>query len=104
MNDLEYCRTLKIESSTLQMWVEERWIIPGGSPEALSYEDSDLARGRLILDLVGSMGVNHAGVDVVIDLVDQLHSLRGRMRLLMGAIGEQDMSVQNALGRALRRD
>jgi|APAra7269096613_1048513.scaffolds.fasta_scaffold18964_3 DNA-binding transcriptional MerR regulator len=65
MNDLEYCRILQIESSTLQMWVEERWIIPGSSSQARSYEDVDLARGRLILDLIESMGVNHAGVDVV---------------------------------------
>jgi len=101
MNDLEYCRILQIESSTLQMWVEERWIIPGSSSQARSYEDVDLARGRLILDLIESMGVNHAGVDVVIELVDQVHSLRERMRLLMDAIGKQDPAVQNALRQAL---
>lgn len=103
MDELEYCRALRIETSTLQMWVEERWIIPVGSPDAFSYEDADVARGRLILDLIGSMGVNDAGIDVVIDLVDQLHSLRERMRLLMDAIATQDIAVQNALGRALNR-
>ena len=103
MKDLEYCRILSIETSTLRAWVEERWIIPGGAPDSLSFEDADVARGRLILDLVGSMGVNEAGVDVVIDLVDQVNSLRERMRLLVNAIREQDAEVQEALRRVLEQ-
>jgi chaperone modulatory protein CbpM len=103
MKDLEYCRILSIETSTLHAWIEERWIIPGGSPGSLAFEEADVARGRLILDLAGGMGVNEAGVDVVIDLVDQVNSLRERMRLLMNAIREQDAEVQEALCRALAR-
>jgi chaperone modulatory protein CbpM len=103
MNDTEFCRILSIETSTLKAWVEERWIIPGGASNAAAYEETDVARGRLILDLVHSMGVNDAGVDVVIDLVDQVHSLRERMRILMDAIREQDADVQHQLRRSLDR-
>lgn len=103
MNHIEYCRILAIETATLNAWVEERWIIPSGAPDDTSYEDADVARGRLILDLTHGMGVNDAGVDVVIDLVDQVNSLRDRMRILLDAIKEQDVDVQRQLRRALDR-
>lgn len=101
MNEFEYCRLLRIETATLQAWVEERWIIPGGMPEATAFEDADVARGQLILDLVETMGVNEAGVDVVIDLVDQVHGLRERLRLLMEAVRQQDEDVQRRLLREM---
>ncbi|WP_246647868.1 hypothetical protein [Rhizobium laguerreae] len=34
----------------------------------------------LILDLTNGVGVNEAGIDVIMDLVDQLHGLRMIMR------------------------
>jgi chaperone modulatory protein CbpM len=101
MGELEFCRVLEIETATLNLWVEERWIIPGKAHGTLAYEDADVARGRLILDLVRNMGVNDAGVDVVFDLVDQLHTLREQMRLVMDAVRQQDVEVQRALRRAL---
>lgn len=101
MNDIEFCRILEIETATLNIWVEERWIIPVGADGTSSYGDADVARGRLILDLVKTMGVNEAGVDVVVDLVDQLHTLREQMRLVMDAIRQQDVTVQRSLRKAL---
>jgi chaperone modulatory protein CbpM len=101
MNDIEFCRILEIETATLYQWVEERWIIPVGDDGTSSYGDADVARGRLILDLVRTMGVNDGGVDVVVDLVDQLHTLREQMRLVMDAIRLQDIEVQRSLRRAL---
>ena len=103
MNDLEYCRLLRIETTTLKVWVEERWIVPGGTAEAAAFEEADVARGRLILDLIQDMGVNQEGVDVVIDLVDQVNTLRERMALMMEAIRQQDADVQRRLHQALRQ-
>ncbi len=103
MDEFEYCRLLRIETATLRMWVEERWIIPEGLPEEAVFEEADVARGRLILDLVHTMGVNDAGVDVAIDLVDQVHGLRERLRSLMDAIRQQDEDVQRRLLRNIDR-
>jgi chaperone modulatory protein CbpM len=36
----------------------------------------DVARARLIRDLKDDFGVNDAGVDVILHLLDQLHGLR----------------------------
>jgi chaperone modulatory protein CbpM len=47
------------------------------------------------------MGVNEAGVDVVMELVDQLHGMRGAMRRLVVAINRQETEIQKRLLDAL---
>lgn len=97
MDDLEFRLYLKIDAVQLDFWVEQGWLIPETSGERRWFRDADVARARLIQDLMGDMGVNEAGVDVVIDLIDQLYDLRGTMGKLMTAIGRQEHEVQRRL-------
>lgn len=69
----------KINVQTLETWVEAGWLVPGRVEGRLHYSDVDLARAHLITDLAG-LGVNEAGVPIVLDLVDQLHGLRRALR------------------------
>ncbi|MGO7581312.1 MerR family transcriptional regulator [Rhizobium leguminosarum bv. viciae] len=101
MDDLEFRLYLKIDIVQLDLWVEEGWLIPETSGGQRQFCDADVARARLILDLMGNMGVNEAGVDVVMDLVDQLHGLRGTMGKLMTAISKQERDVQRRLFESL---
>ncbi|MBB4191951.1 chaperone modulatory protein CbpM [Rhizobium aethiopicum] len=97
MDDHEFRLYLKIDVVQLDFWVEQGWLIPETSGEKRQFRDADVARARLILDLMGNMGVNEAGVDVVMDLVDQLHGIRGTMSQLMTAISRQERDVQRRL-------
>lgn len=101
MDDLEFRLYLKIDVVQLDLWIEQGWLIPETTGEQRQFRDADLARARLILDLMGNMGVNEAGVDVVMDLIDQLHGLRGTMGKLMTAISKQDRDVQRRLFESL---
>lgn len=94
MNRLEFCEYLHIEQGVVDVWVEQAWLIPdisGGEP---FFHDSDLARARLILDLSERMGLNEPGVDVVMDLVDQLHSLHAALTDIISAIEVQEPDVK----------
>ncbi|MBB3526444.1 chaperone modulator CbpM [Rhizobium sp. BK456] len=97
MNDLEFRLYLKIDVIQLDLWIEQGWLIPETSDGRRQFRDADVARARLILDLMGNMGVNEAGVDIVMELVDELHGLRGTMGKLMAAIGKQERDVQRRL-------
>jgi len=101
MDDHEFRYRLKIEVSELELWLREGWIAPRIDGDQRRFQDEDIARGRLILDLTRDMGVNGAGVDIVMDLVDQLHSLRHVTRDILHAIGKQDRAVQRRLLAAL---
>lgn len=97
MNDSEFCEHLEIEVTVLEVWVEQRWLVPRRTDNGWVFEDDDLARARLIKDLTGPMGVNDDGIDVAMQLLDQIHGLRGRLSALMTAIRSQDPDVQRLI-------
>jgi chaperone modulatory protein CbpM len=74
----------KIEVRTLETWIEAGWLAPGRVEGRVDYSEVDLARAHLINDLTG-LGVNEAGVPIVLDLVDQLHGLRRALRQALAA-------------------
>ncbi|TCS03144.1 chaperone modulator CbpM [Rhizobium sp. BK418] len=101
MDDHEFRLHLKIEVSELELWVEQGWLVPAIREGRRRFGDADLARARLIFDLTHRMGVNEAGVDLIMDLVDQLHGMRGTMRQLVTAINRQDVEIRQRLLGAL---
>ena len=78
----------RIDVQILETWVEAGWLVPGRVEGRVHYSEVDLARAHLINDLSG-LGVNEAGVPIVLDLVDQLHGLRRALRDVLAARGGQ---------------
>jgi chaperone modulatory protein CbpM len=72
---------------TLSAWIEEEWLIPSGSSDGMSFSDIDVARARLIRDLKIDLGVNDAGVGVILSLLDQLHGLRRTLKQVGEVVG-----------------
>jgi chaperone modulatory protein CbpM len=76
----EFLTRSGLKHETLNVWLEEQWLIPSESPIEMCFSDIDVARAKLILDLQVDLGVNNEGVGVILTLVDQLHDMR---RILM---------------------
>jgi chaperone modulatory protein CbpM len=76
MSKLEFLSRAGLEVETLDIWLEQHWLIPDQTSGGLNFSEMDLARAHLIRDLKADFGVNDEGVDVVLHLVDQLHGLR----------------------------
>jgi chaperone modulatory protein CbpM len=74
----------KINVQILETWVEAGWLAPARVEDRVHFTEIDLARAHLINDLTG-LGVNEAGVPIVLDLVDQLHGLRRVLRDVLAA-------------------
>jgi len=72
----EFLVRAQLERETLEAWIEEEWLIPGGSTGEVTFSDADVARAQLIRDLKNDLGINDEGVGVVLNLVDQVHGLR----------------------------
>jgi chaperone modulatory protein CbpM len=66
----------RIDRATLEVWIDENWIAPVRGDQARVFSEIDLARARLISELIEDVGVNDAGVGVILDLIDQVHNLR----------------------------
>jgi chaperone modulatory protein CbpM len=97
MDDRQFRQSLRIDVTVLDVWIEQGWLVPDTTAEGRAFRDADIARGRLILDLIETMGLNEAGVDVVMELVDQVHGLRGTLRDLVDGIEAQSDDVKQRL-------
>ena len=88
IREQEFLRLAQLDRATLTVWIEEAWLAPAEQDGERVFEEIDLARARLIVDLRQDMGVNDQGVGVILHLLDQLHGLRSAMGELLGTIHE----------------
>jgi chaperone modulatory protein CbpM len=72
----EFLARTRMDRATLEIWIEEEWLIPMETSPERAFTEADLARAQLIRDLMDDLGVNAEGVGVVLSLVDQVHGLR----------------------------
>jgi chaperone modulatory protein CbpM len=98
----EFIAVVEIDRETLAIWIESGWLAPQDNPPVRLFSDVDLARGRLVADLIGPMGVNVEGIDIILDLLDQIHGLRAVMRKLGQAVEAQPEDIQHRLRAATR--
>ncbi|MGZ5913536.1 MAG: chaperone modulator CbpM [Reyranella sp.] len=87
----------------VERWVERGLLRPSAEGDAWVFETVDVARARLLAELVDEMGFDDESVETVIDLLDQVHTLRGQLDLLGHAISEQPAPVREAIATALQR-
>jgi len=79
----EFLVQSRLDAQALEAWIDAGWLRPRGSQSGRDFSDMDLARARLIWDLRDELGVNDEAVPVVLDLLDQIYSLRRLARELM---------------------
>jgi chaperone modulatory protein CbpM len=84
MNKQQFLSNAGLQMQTLDLWLEQRWLIPEQTAAGANFSDMDVARAHLIRDLKADFGVNDEGVDVILHLVDQLHGLRRVLAQLHG--------------------
>jgi chaperone modulatory protein CbpM len=80
----EFVLQARIDAETLHTWLEAGWLAPRRDEGHARYSEIDVARAHLINDL-NELGINDAGVPVILDLVDQLHGVRRALRELLTA-------------------
>src|SRR5262245_47256008 len=68
---------------TLRLYESKGLLRPGRTPGGTRlYTDADIDRLRLIQRLTAELGLNHAGVEHVLRLEDELRRVRARMEAL----------------------
>jgi chaperone modulatory protein CbpM len=70
----------RYDEETLRAWVAAGWITIEESAIGGPLSEADEARCNLICDLSQEMGVNDDGIDVILNLIDQIHGLRRALR------------------------
>ena len=93
----EFLLHAEISEQTFQTWATAGWI--GAGPEM---SEADLARAALIRDLTERLGVNAEGVEVALNLLDQVHGLRRALRQVSAALDRLPEPLRTEVLAALR--
>jgi chaperone modulatory protein CbpM len=88
ISKLDFLYRTQLDQETLEVWIEEEWLVPSEATDELAFSEADLARAKLIRDLTHDMGVNNEGVGVILNLLDQVHGLRKAMADMLPAMRE----------------
>jgi chaperone modulatory protein CbpM len=89
ITEREFLQRTHLDQGTLEVWIRESWICPGCTTPERTFSDMDLARAGLIHDLKDNMGVNDAGLDVILHLIDQMHGLRKALAEALASLRER---------------
>jgi chaperone modulatory protein CbpM len=87
----------------VERWVARGLLRPVGGADAWTFEQVDVARVRLLAELVDDIGLDDDTVETVVGLVDQVHTLRSQLGLLAQAIAEQPPETREAIAAVLQR-
>ena len=93
----------KLTTVHVERWVARGLLRPVGGADAWTFEQVDVARVRLLAELVDDIGLDDDTVETVVGLVDQVHTLRSQLGLLAQAIAEQPQATREAIAAALQR-
>ena len=89
ISKLDFLDRAQLDGETLEVWIEEEWLVPSGTATELAFSEADLARAKLIQDLMQDLGVNDEGVGVILNLLDQVHGLRKVLADMLQSVREQ---------------
>ena len=93
----------KLTAVHVERWVARGVLRPRSEADAWVFEQVDVARARLLAELADDIGLDDDTVEVVVGLVDQVHTLRGQLGLLAQAIAEQPPATREAIAAVLQR-
>jgi len=86
-----------LDAKTLEAWIEAGWVVARADVESRRFAEIDVARVQLIRDLKEDMGVNDEGIAIILDLVDQIHGLRGTLREFLSAFTAQPEAIRRKI-------
>ena len=83
-------RILEVHPQTLRMYEKEGFICPHRINKQRLYSDDDIERLNLVIRLTKEMGVNKAGVDIILRMKRRMQAMQDEMKEMMRFL-EDDM-------------
>jgi len=94
---MTFCVRAGLDPDELEAWVAAGWLRPSGGEGSVHFTEADVARALLVHDLRRHIGVNDPGVDVILDLIDQVHGLRAALQDVSATVSMQSETVRMRL-------
>ncbi len=93
-----------VERTVIVSWIEQHWVLPAASGGDYLFEEVDLARLKLINELLGELQVGEEAIPIVLNLLDQLYEVRAALDQLQTVIAGCSDAVRDEIeARVARR-
>jgi MerR family transcriptional regulator/heat shock protein HspR len=99
------CEMLEVHPQTLRLYEKEGLVHPVRTKKQRLYSENDVERLTLILQLTREMGVNKAGVDIILRMRHRLEVMQREMEEMM-QLFEDDIrtNFREKIRKALREE
>jgi MerR family transcriptional regulator/heat shock protein HspR len=82
-------RMLRVHPQTLRLYEKEGFVTPKRTKKQRLYSESDVERLNFIVELTRELGVNKAGVDIILRMRHRVEVLQREMEEMMGFLEEE---------------
>lgn len=89
-----------LDQMALHRWIDQGWIVPHRQQDVVHFDDSDVARVRLIVELHYELRIEEDSLSVVLSLLDQLYGTRRSLSALTLAVNAQPEDVRKTIAAA----
>ena len=98
-------KMLNVHPQTLRLYEREGFIRPKRTKKQRLYSEKDVEQLNFILQLTRELGVNRAGVDIIIRMRHRMEVLQNEMEEMMGLLeDEMRRDIKERLKRALKEE
>lgn len=98
-------KLLDVHPQTLRLYEREGFIRPKRANRQRVYSESDIEKLNLVLQLTRELGVNRAGVDIILRMRHRMEVLQHEMEEMMGFLEDEiRKDFREKLRKALRED
>lgn len=96
---------LSVHPQTLRLYEKDGLITPRRTKKQRLYSENDVERLNFILQLTREMGVNKAGVDIILRMRHRMEVMQEEMEEMMGLLEEEmRRDFKERLKKALREE
>jgi MerR family transcriptional regulator/heat shock protein HspR len=96
---------LRVHPQTLRLYEKEGLISPQRTKKQRLYSESDVERLNFIIELTRELGVNKAGVDIILRMRHRVEVLQREMEEMMGFLEEEiKRDFRERLRKALKEE
>lgn len=87
----------KLDRDALRRWIALGLVLPAHEGDHCRFDESDIARVRLISELHYELRIEEESMPIVLSLMDQLYHVRHSLRRVMSAIEAQPDEVRSRI-------
>ena len=86
-----------LRTEELVTWIEYGWVLPARHQESFRFTEIDVARVRLISEMVHDCQIEVDAMPVVLGLLDQVYALRRQLNALAQVIDAQPSDIRDKI-------